>query len=145
MKGVNFHEPPNDKIRNEIDAIKARLNDGEKSALDTLRARPMLRFEYSMNNESFNFIAIDGLKLSLQRGTLGLVKAAASISPPKTSRLDVMGLMMGDGKPTEELEGQPAALLENATETVTEAENNTLVQRATSAWTKVTSFFWPSK
>jgi hypothetical protein len=126
---------------NELNAIKEQLNDGEKRALDTIRARPMLRFEHSMNIDVFNFIIIDGLKLNLERGNLGLIKAAPLTGPPKGPGIDVMGLIMGDGKPDEELKAQPAVPLGKTTVSDTETETTPLAQRGASVWSKVTAFF----
>ncbi|KAF2667281.1 non-heme halogenase [Microthyrium microscopicum] len=147
IKGINLAGPTTSKTRDEIKAIEAQLNDGEKQALDALRARPVLRFEHSMNIDSFNFIVIDGLKLSLQRGSLGLVKAAAlSMGPTQSPGMDVMGIMMGDGTPVQELQAQPPKALEEENGIVKEtgAESDKLVEIVTSVWTKVTSFFWSS-
>lgn len=98
MNELNLSGPPNGKTTSKINAMKAQLNDEEKRALEVLQARPVLRFEHSMNIDFFDFIVIDGLKISLPRGALGLVKAKLPPGPPKAQATDIMGLMMGDGK-----------------------------------------------
>jgi hypothetical protein len=145
MKEANLNGPVTGKVAEEVDAFKAQLSEGEKSALDTLRARPMLRFESSMNLEMFNFVVIDGLKLNLEKGNVGLVKAAPPRGPPPGPGIDVMGLMMGDGKlddkPKEQPKEQPAEPLAKTTASGTVTETNTIAQKVTSTWSKFTSFF----
>ena len=54
--------------------LEATLTEDETRILNTIRARQMLRSEDTMNIENLTADVIDGRRINLERGKLGLVK-----------------------------------------------------------------------
>ncbi len=86
------------KLQEKAKVDPEGLSPEELRMLKTIRARQMLRTEDSMNLNNFGTDAIDGWAPLISRGTLSLVKVAASSAPkPLPVNLGVFqGANMGD-------------------------------------------------
>lgn len=76
-----------------VQHLETSLTEDEKRILNTIRARQMLRTEDIINIENLAADIIDGRKINLKRGSLGLVHATGS---EKKEAVDVMALMIDD-------------------------------------------------
>ena len=76
--------------------IEANLTEDETRILNTIRAREMLRSEDVINIENLTADIIDGRRIHLKHGSLGLVNAT-EIEPKKEAK-DVMALLIGEEK-----------------------------------------------
>ncbi|KAL8680685.1 MAG: hypothetical protein Q9224_006922, partial [Gallowayella concinna] len=83
-----------------VEMLEATLTEDETSILNTIRGRQMLRSEDTMDIENLAADVIDGRRINLERGALGLVKPSAG-SDMKKESVDILALMMGEEKAKE--------------------------------------------
>ncbi|KAL8676492.1 MAG: hypothetical protein Q9186_006987 [Xanthomendoza sp. 1 TL-2023] len=83
-----------------VEMLEATLTEDETSILNTIRGRQMLRSEDTMDIENLAADVIDGRRINLERGALGLVKPSAG-SDTKKESVDILALMMGEEKAKE--------------------------------------------
>lgn len=87
------------KPKQTVEMLEANLTEDETAILNTIRGRQMLRSEDTMNLENLAADIIDGRRINLERGQLGLVEPSAS--DKKKDGVDVMALMIGEEKAKE--------------------------------------------
>ncbi|KAL8842375.1 MAG: hypothetical protein Q9176_002764 [Flavoplaca citrina] len=98
------------KPKQTVEMVEANLNEDETRILNTIRGRQMLRSEDTINIENLAADVIDGKRINLQRGSLGLVAPSATEhNKGTTSEDDVLGLFMGEEKAPEV--AWPAAMI----------------------------------
>ncbi|KAL8667337.1 MAG: hypothetical protein Q9168_007295 [Polycauliona sp. 1 TL-2023] len=76
--------------------LEATLTEDETRILNTIRGRQMLRSEDTINIENLAADVIDGKRINLERGSLGLVSPSAT--EKKKDGEDVMALLVGESK-----------------------------------------------
>lgn len=89
-----------------VEMLEAKLTEDETRILNTIRARQMLRSEDIMNIENLAADIIDGRRINLEHGSLGLAKATGA--EEKKEQIDVLALMVFEdkmGKADERLTG----------------------------------------
>ena len=82
------------KPKKTVQMLEANLTEDERRILNTIRARQMLRSEDTMNIENLAADVIDGRRINLERGKLGLVKPSGV--EIKREQVDVMALLVGE-------------------------------------------------
>lgn len=85
-----------DKPKTTVQMLEANLSEDETRILNTIRARQMLKSEDIMNIESPGADVLDGRRINLKRGSLGLVRPTGS--EKKKDQVDVMALLIGEEK-----------------------------------------------
>lgn len=78
--------------------LETKFTDDEMHILNTIRGRQMLRSEDTMNIENLAADVIDGKRINLERGALGLSEASGK-GEKKGESVDVMALIIGEEKP----------------------------------------------
>ncbi|KAL8906365.1 MAG: hypothetical protein Q9207_002077 [Kuettlingeria erythrocarpa] len=81
--------------------LEANLNEDETRILNTIRARQMMKSEDTMNIDNLAADIIDGRRINLERGALGLVKPSAV--EKKKKHVDVFAKIIGEEKPMEKM------------------------------------------
>lgn len=79
----------------KLDGFEAALTSDELQILNTIRGRKMLRSEDSLNINKLTFGNINGLRLNLKRGDLGLVAATDDTGGQKLE-VDALSKMIGE-------------------------------------------------
>ncbi|KAI4272223.1 MAG: hypothetical protein LQ337_005447 [Flavoplaca oasis] len=98
-----------------VEMLEATLTEDEMRILNTIRGRQMLRSEDTINIDNLAADVIDGKRINLERGNLGLVAPSATESVKgTTSEDDVLGLFLGEGKAPEV--AWPAATINEPTQ-----------------------------
>lgn len=87
------------KPKQTAQMLEANLTEDETRILNTIRARQMLRSEDTMNIENLAADIIDGRRINLVRGQLGLVKPSGL--EKKIEPVDIMALLVGEEKAKE--------------------------------------------
>lgn len=77
--------------------LEANLSEDETRILNTIRARQMIKPGDSVNIDNLVADVIDGRRINLQRGALGLVKPGAVET--KKKHLDFFGKFLGEEQP----------------------------------------------
>lgn len=85
-----------DKPKKTVEMLEANLTEDETRILNTIRARQMLRSEDTMDIENLAADIIDGRRINLEHGSLGLAKATGV--EKKKEKIDVMALLVGEDK-----------------------------------------------
>ncbi|MCJ1268835.1 hypothetical protein MMC22_008723 [Lobaria immixta] len=83
------------KPRKTVEMVEANLTEDETRILNTIRARQMLRSEDIMDVENLAAYIIDGRRINLEHGSLGLARATGA---EKKEQIDVMALLVGEDK-----------------------------------------------
>lgn len=96
-----------DNPKMTVKMLEANLTEDETRILNTIRARQMLRSEDTMDIENFAADIIDGRRINLEHGSLGLAEATGA--EEKKEKIDVMALLVGENKMGKMDEG-PAAI-----------------------------------
>ncbi|KAL8860986.1 MAG: hypothetical protein Q9178_002499 [Gyalolechia marmorata] len=94
------------KPKQTVEMLEANLTEDETRILNTIRGRQMLRSEDTMNIENLAADVINGRRINLEKGSLGLVEPSAA--DKKKDSVDILALMVGEEK-AKEVE-RPAAL-----------------------------------
>ncbi|KAL8778776.1 MAG: hypothetical protein Q9213_007256 [Squamulea squamosa] len=94
------------KPKQTVEMLEANLTEEETAILNTIRGRQMLRSEDTIDIENLAADVIDGRRINLERGQLGLVEPSAS--DKKKDSVDILALMMGEEKAKET--ERPAAM-----------------------------------
>ena len=81
---------PDDKPKKSVKDLETNLTDKEKNILTTIRARQMLRIEDIIHNDNLAADVIDGMRISLVRGGLGLAKAQAGMRLTEKEQFESM-------------------------------------------------------
>ncbi|KAL8936875.1 MAG: hypothetical protein Q9216_004700 [Gyalolechia sp. 2 TL-2023] len=76
--------------------LEANLDEDETKILNSIRARQMLKAEDTMNIEHIAADVLDGRRIHLERGNLGLVEPAVGEMSKKAE--DVMAMLIGEEK-----------------------------------------------
>lgn len=84
------------KPKQTVEMLEASLTEDETRILNTIRGRQMLRSEDTINIENLAADVIDGKRINLERGSLGLVEPSAAMEKKEVD--DVMALFMGEEK-----------------------------------------------
>lgn len=84
------------KAKKTAQMLEANLTEDETRILNAIRARQMLKAEDTMDIEHLAADVIDGRRINLERGALGLVKPG--IAERKKDQVDVMALLIGEEK-----------------------------------------------
>ncbi|KAL8770157.1 MAG: hypothetical protein Q9209_003999 [Squamulea sp. 1 TL-2023] len=82
-----------------VEMLEANLTEDETAILNTIRGRQMLRSEDTMDIENLAADVIDGRRINLETGQLGLVEPSAS--DKKRDGTDVLARMIGEEKAKE--------------------------------------------
>ena len=85
-----------DKPKTTVQMLEANLTEDETRILNTIRARQMMRSEDLINIENVTADIIDGRRINLERGSLGL--ATATGFETKKEQVDVRALLVGEDK-----------------------------------------------
>ncbi|KAL6883100.1 hypothetical protein HDV57DRAFT_495414 [Trichoderma longibrachiatum] len=85
-----------EKNRQALDELEKKLTPEERSILQTLKGRRMVRPEDSLNIDNFTLDSIDGFAPRLERGKLGL--AAAKKAKVDFTRHDPLSYLNGESK-----------------------------------------------
>ncbi|KAL8852078.1 MAG: hypothetical protein Q9221_003008 [Calogaya cf. arnoldii] len=94
------NEPANaSKPKQTVEMLEATLTEDETRILNTIRGRQMLRSEDTINIENLAADVIDGKRINLERGSLGLVAPSANVEKKEVD--DVLALFMGEEKAKE--------------------------------------------
>ncbi|KAI4156991.1 MAG: hypothetical protein L6R39_000854 [Caloplaca ligustica] len=86
------------KPKQTKEMLETKFTDDEMHILNTIRGRQMLRSEDTMNIENLAADVIDGKRINLERGALGLSEASGK-GEKKGESVDVMALIIGEEKP----------------------------------------------
>ncbi|CAO1599691.1 hypothetical protein XANCAGTX0491_003407 [Xanthoria calcicola] len=84
------------KPKQTVEMLEATLTEDETRILNTIRGRQMLRSEDTINIENLAADVIDGKRINLERGSLGLVEPSAAFEKKEVD--DVLALFMGEEK-----------------------------------------------
>ncbi|KAL8723148.1 MAG: hypothetical protein Q9225_000489 [Loekoesia sp. 1 TL-2023] len=84
------------KPKKTAQMLEANLTEDETRILNAIRARQMLKAEDTMDIQHLAADVIDGRRINLERGALGLVKP--SVAETKKEQVDVMALLIGEEK-----------------------------------------------
>ncbi len=87
------------KPKQTVEMLEANLTEDETRILNTIRGRQMLRSEDTMNIENLAADVINGRRINLERGSLGLVEPSAA--DKKKDTVDILALMVGEERPAE--------------------------------------------
>ena len=85
------------KPKQTVEMLEANLTEDETRILNTIRGRQMLRSEDTMNIENLAADVINGRRINLERGSLGLVEPSAA--DKKKDTVDILALMVGEEQP----------------------------------------------
>ena len=85
-----------EKPKKTAQMLEANLTEDETRVLNTIRARQMLRSEDIMDIEHLGVDVIDGRRINMERGSLGL--ATPMSGKQKKEAVDVMALLVGEEK-----------------------------------------------
>ncbi|KAI4267627.1 MAG: hypothetical protein L6R38_008169 [Xanthoria sp. 2 TBL-2021] len=103
------NDPASDasKPKQTVEMLEATLTEDETRILNTIRSRQMLRSEDTINIENLAADVIDGRRINLERGSLGLVEPSATVEKKEVD--DVLALFMGEEKAKEVV--RPTAMI----------------------------------
>ncbi|KAL8749484.1 MAG: hypothetical protein Q9199_007654 [Rusavskia elegans] len=103
------NDPASDgsKPKQTVEMLEATLTEDETRILNTIRGRQMLRSEDTINIENLAADVIDGRRINLERGSLGLVEPSATVEKKEVD--DVLALFMGEEKAKEVV--RPTAMI----------------------------------
>lgn len=85
-----------DKPKKTVEMLEANLTEDETRILNTIRARQMLQSEDTMNIDNLSADIIEGRRINLEHGSLGLAEATSA--DKKSERTDMLALIIGDDK-----------------------------------------------
>ena len=88
--------------------LEATLTEDEIGILNTIRAREMLRIDDSLNTDNLAADVIDGRRINLVHGDLGLVKPTGL--EKRKEQVDSMAMMLHDEEKAKAAE-RPAAVI----------------------------------
>lgn len=105
-----------DKPKKTVGMPETNLTEDETQILNTMRARQMIRSEDLMNIDHLAADVLDGRRINLKRGSLGLVKPTGP--EIKKEHIDVIGKILGEDN-MGKTEKTPVAIIPARTEVST--------------------------
>ena len=83
LEAVGFEQDDSagnaDKPRQTVEMLEATLTEDETRIVNTIRARQMIRAEDAMHIENLVADIVDGRRINLEHGSLGLAKATRPV------------------------------------------------------------------